>query len=85
MAQFVHEFGKRWDERVPRNAIRHHMGRIHVGVSDEAIAAEITAAVKRSKDADAFTPALVRQSIRFALICHTRNRDLFRRVQAGRL
>lgn len=82
MSQFVHEFGKRWDERVPRNAIRHHMGRVHVGTPDETIVAEITAACERSKDT--FTPALVRQSVRFALECHKRNRDLFRRVTSGR-
>lgn len=83
MTKFVHEFGKRWDERVPRNVIRHRMGRIHVGTPDETIVAEITAACERSPDS--FTPALIRQSVKFALECHKRNGDLFHRVMNGRL
>jgi len=79
MTDYRYEYGKRWDARVPRGDINWLMGRVHVGVTDEEITADIT---KRCS-APGYTPALIRQSIRYALICHKRNRDLYNRVMRG--
>ena len=71
---YRYEYGKRWDEHVPRNDIRWLMGRVHVGTC----AAEIEADIRdRCAKNPAFTPSLIKQSIAYALECHKRNRALF--------
>ncbi len=77
MAQQRHEFGMRWDARVPRHAIRRFIGNFHVGAPEEEVAAWMT---DRITGAPGFTPALIRQSVKFALECHRRNGGLFMRV-----
>ena len=79
----VSEFGMRWDERVPRDAIKRRLGRTHVSVPDDDIVAMIEAAFETSTDRAKFTPALRRQTIKFALEVHRRNRELFTRVMQG--
>lgn len=81
MAKRVSEFGKRWDERVPRGLIKWLMARVHVGTPKAEIVADIE---RRCAGNPAFTPALVRQSIAFALACHNENRALFNHVMRGR-
>lgn len=73
----VSEFGKRWDDRVPRHAIKRRLGRIHVSTPDSEIVAMIEREIERSKDRAKFTPVLRRQTIAFALAAHQRNRDFF--------
>ena len=57
------------------------MGRVHVGTSDDEIAADI----RKRCAGPGYTPAIIRQSIAYALECHRRNGDLNRRVVSGRL
>jgi len=85
MAEYRYEFGKRWDARVPRAAISWLMGRVHVGTPDSEIEANIRRRIAKSDSAGLYTPALVRQSIAYALACHRRNGDLYKRVMSGRL
>lgn len=73
MAQYRYEYGKRWDARVPRADIHWLMGRVHVATSADEIAADIT----RRCNAPGYTPAIIRQSVAYALECHRRNRALF--------
>jgi hypothetical protein len=77
-----HEFGMRWDVRVPRNAIRRRIDRLHVGVPETEVETMIVAACNNSAG---FTPVLVRQSVKFALEVHRRNGVFFQRVMSGRL
>ncbi len=79
MTQYRYEYGKRWDARVPRYAISHKLGKLHVGTPDAAIEALIREACK----APGFTPSLIRQSVAYALECHKRNRDLYQYVTGG--
>ncbi len=79
MTQYRYEYGKRWDARVPRGDINWLMGRVHVGTDETEIAADI----RKRCTAPGYTPAIVRQSIAYALECHKRNRDLYSRVMRG--
>jgi hypothetical protein len=76
MAEYRYEFNRRWDARVPRNDIKWYIARLHVGTADE----EIEANIKERCADPAYTPALIRQSVAYALECHKRNRDLYHRV-----
>ncbi len=79
MTQYRYEYGKRWDARVPRYAIAYAVANKHVGESDETIAYEIATRCT----APGYTPALIRQSVAYALECHRRNRELYRHVMRG--
>ena len=81
MAKYVGEFGKRWDERVPRSAISWLMNRLHVSATDE----EITADIQKRCTAPGYTETLIQQSIAYALICHHHNQGLYRDVMRGTL
>jgi hypothetical protein len=83
MAKRVSEFGKQWDERVPRYAISWLINRVHVGVTDAEIEKSIRERIARSEDAAKFTSSLINQSVRYALECHHRNRDLYNSVNRG--
>jgi hypothetical protein len=76
MTEYVSEFGKRWDARVPRGDIHWYMGRVHVATSDEDVAADI----RKRCTAPGFTETLIKASIRYALVCHKRNRQLYHYV-----
>lgn len=76
MAKYVSEFSKRWDVRVPRSAISWLVNRLHVSVTEDAIAADIRA---RCAVRPEWTEALIKQAIAYALECHNRNREIWRR------
>ena len=80
-AQYRYEYGKRWNARVPRHSISQLMARVHVGTSDDDISADI----RKRCNAPGYTERLIKQSIAYALECHKRNRDLYRRVMSGRI
>jgi hypothetical protein len=79
MTEYVSEFGKRWDRRVPRADIHWLMGRVFVGTADEEVAAE----TRHRCTAPGFTEVLIKASIRYALICHKRNQELYHYVTTG--
>lgn len=72
----VSEYGIKWDARVPRGDVAWYIGRLHCGTSDEEIAADIRGRMM----APGYTDALKDQTVRYALLCHARNRDLYRSV-----
>lgn len=76
MTEYRYEYGKRWDSRVPRTAIYWLMGQVRVSTPEDEVAADI----RRRCTAPGYTPALIRQSVAYALICHQRNRDLYAHV-----
>jgi hypothetical protein len=79
MAKFAYEFGKRWDVRVPRSDIKHFIARVHVSKTD----AEIAKLIRYGCSAPGFTESLIRQSIRYAQLCHARNVDMFHSIMRG--
>lgn len=81
-AQYAYEYGKRWDRRVPRGNLQWLINRLHVSTTDAAIRADI---VRRCKENPDFTVPLINASVRYALIVHHRNQDLYHRVTTGRL
>jgi len=85
MPKYVGEFGKKWDERVPRSAISWLMGRVHVGTSDAEIEADIRKRIAEGPQAKLYTESLIKQSVAYALECHKRNRGLYRDVVNGGL
>lgn len=79
--KYVSEFGKRWDERMPRSAISWLINRLHVSISDE----EIERDIRNRCTAPGYTEPLIKQSVSYALECHKRNRDLYHDVVCGRV
>lgn len=75
MAKYKSEFGKRWDVRVPRSAISWLVNRLHVSVGK----AEIAADIRKRCSAPGYTESLIKQAIAYALECHQRNREIWRR------
>ena len=80
MGEYRYEYGKRWLVQVPRADVRWLMGRIHVGTPDAEVAADIRG---RCEGQPGYTPAVIRQTVAFALECHRRNRGEYRRVMRG--
>ena len=81
-ARYAYEFGKRWDVKTPRFAIKHHMGRIHVSTRAEDIERDIIAAIDRQNNPE-YTPKIRRECVRYALLCHEKNRELYNHVMGG--
>jgi hypothetical protein len=81
----VTEFGQQWDERVPRDAIKRLLGRTHVSTPDHDIETDIVMRIEKGKDAAKYTESLRRQTVRYALEVHHRNRQLFTQVMQGNL
>ena len=84
----VSEFGKQWDDTVPRNAIRHHLGRVHVDTPDADIHAEIDKAISAQKArgpkiAAQWTPEIEKQTHDYAILTHRRNQKQYRDVMSG--
>jgi len=77
------EFGKQWDERVPRNAISWLINRIHVGTPDEKIIANLKERIANSPQASEYTQELIDQSVAYAIECHRQNQATYRAVQSG--
>jgi len=83
MATYVKEFGKQWDERVPRGAISWLINRLHVGVSDDAIEKNIRERIANSPQASEYTASLIEQSVAYAIECHHQNQATYRAVNGG--
>lgn len=80
--RYAYEYGRRWDKRVPRYDVNWLMGRVHVSLSDTQVEADIR---RRCRNVDGMTEALIKATVRYALIVHHRNQDLYHRVMTGRL
>jgi len=81
--RFAYEFGRRWDVRVPRYAAAHIVNAQHVDTPDAEIEKLIRARIAASPNATLYTPALVRQTVRYALLVHARGRALYQYVMRG--
>lgn len=85
-AKYRHEFGQRWNALTPRNEITRIVWRFHAATPAEQIANRIKLRCQNAQLKDQrFTDAIVAESVRYALIVHARNRDLFIRVTSGRI
>lgn len=84
MAKYAYEYGKRWHAETPRYAIGRFVDRQHVGMSIEAMTAEIERAIDASKDAAKYTKAIRAECIRYALERHNRNFALYAYAMGGR-
>ena len=89
MAQYIRSgYGRkgiRVDDRCPTRAIRHHLGRTHVGTPVSEVSADVQAEIDRQKvDApDDWSPLMVRQALRFTQWQHEENRAEYRYVMGG--
>jgi hypothetical protein len=64
---------------IPKGQIQARVSRFHVGTPDADVAACIEALAK----GPGWTPAKVREAVRYALKCHAKNRELFCKVMSG--
>ncbi len=78
--KYAYEFGKRWNVKTPRGSIHWLVAKMHVGESDESVAAAIAARIPANPE---FTDAIRRECLAYAIECHARNRDLFNHVMRG--
>jgi hypothetical protein len=81
----VTEFGQRWDERVPRDAIKRLLSRTHVSATDADVETDVIMRIEKGRDAAKYTESLRRQTVRYALEVHRRNRALYLNVMQGNL
>ena len=78
-AQYVYEYGKRWDARIPRGQISFLINKLHVSTPDIKIENDIRERIAHTEIPD-WTPSLTKQSIRYAIAVHRANQNLYRRV-----
>jgi hypothetical protein len=73
---------------VPTRAVDRMLGRIHVGTPDAEVEAtmlrQIEVAIGFGAEADAWTPKIQRQTVRYAVWQHHRNQAMYARVMGGR-
>ncbi|CAB4165125.1 hypothetical protein UFOVP823_11 [uncultured Caudovirales phage] len=79
----VSEFGHRWRVEVPRDAIKHALGRIHCETPDADVIDKVILGISTSDQRESYTRTIARQTIRYALHVHHRNRALYRRITSG--
>jgi hypothetical protein len=72
-----YEFGKRWDDKLPRYDLKWFMGRVHVGTPDSEVEADIR------RRCAAWPPRMIGQAVAYALECHKANQGLYRYVMGG--
>ena len=68
---------------IPTRALRHKLGRVHVGTDEGELLREIAAAMLRSPDS--YSDEQQRQTLEAARWLHAENRAEFAAVMAGRL
>lgn len=70
---------------VPTRAIDRRLARVHVGMPAADVERMVRDAIAVSPDRDRFTAEITRQTVRYALWRHERNRAEYVRVMSGRL
>ena len=81
--KYAYEFGKRWNVKTPRYSIKRWVSTLNVCVTKEEIADKLFKTIDKSPNKEEYTPAIRRQCLRYALICHERDRALWRKVTLG--
>jgi uncharacterized protein len=77
--QYRYEFGRRWNARLPRNAIKYLVERYHCATDDDTIVGDLLDRLKQSKIPQSMWDACRR----YALIVHHRQKDMYYRVLRG--
>lgn len=81
MTKYAYEYGKRWNVKTPRGDIDWLVGTLHVGQSESEVIGEIEQRIPEGKAG--YTPAIRRECVRYALLAHQRNREVYRKVMVG--
>ncbi len=75
------------DPRVPTVAVDRMLARTHVSTSDDKVRAmvqeRIDWAMNKGPERETWTPAMARQTIRYALWRHHKNQEAYRQVMGG--
>jgi hypothetical protein len=79
----VYEYGRAWDARLPRRAVKLLVGDLSVYTRDSDVIAWVRHAIKKSKDRDKFDGRMTQQTINFALITHHTNRIFYETLMKG--
>ena len=67
---------------IPKLSIEWIVGRLHVGASDEAVKANIRN--RCTPGVHGWTEAQIVEAEEYAVKCHRKNQDLYRRVMSGK-
>jgi hypothetical protein len=67
---------------IPKGSIEWIVNKLHVGTSDEAVKTNIR---KRCTPDGGWSEAAIVKAEEYAIKCHRKNQDLYRRVMSGRL
>lgn len=77
--KYKHEFGKRWNERLPRDSIKYIVNRIPCWTDDETVVEMVLTRCQASKIPENMLGACKR----YALLVHARQKDLYYAVLRG--
>jgi hypothetical protein len=80
-AKYAYEYGQRWLSGTPRRDIGYVVDKLHVSRSDSEVTEIVESRIP--KDNPKFTVAIRRQCIKYALLQHTKNRDLYYHIAKG--
>ena len=73
--------GKKKDPTFDKFAIRYHVGKHHVGLSDEEVEKDLRYHIGQSKDA--WPKHVADRACKYAIDCHHNNQDLYGKVMRG--
>lgn len=80
----VTEYGLKWNPLVPRASIHWLMQKQHVSMSDEEVEHFIRERCMRvAANNSKMTAGIMKQAVRYALLCHKHNRELYTHVARG--
>lgn len=75
--KYAYEFGKRWNVKTPRQSVKYLLNQVYVGAPFADIEADL---LNRMTGAEGFTDSIIRETIEYARIVHTRNGDRYRKI-----
>ena len=80
MATYKYEFRKRWNDKLPRDAIKSVVSRMHVSMTAQEVADDIRS---RATKAGTMPANLIEQACEYAALCHKANVDLYVSAMRG--
>ena len=81
----VSEYGRKWNAKIPRNAIKAFVRTKHIETAISVLLNEVENAIDQQLAAgnSAYTTSIRHQCLHYAIQCHAENYRLFNRVMKG--
>ena len=75
MVEYSYEYGQRWNAKLPRRDITYVVYKQHCGTSDK----QVSDVIREKCEEAGIPPRMIPACIRYALIVHAKQRDLWLR------